>query len=134
MTNTTNAESMPVSTHRIGTDRSSSQPETSTKDEDQSLSIREDSADAGSAGSSSRDTRDKEIEEYPRPHAVVGVSVLKGINIDEMLKAIRAAIRKCRDSDAQLELSLRPPDSFRTNSSRSCKCSDSTHGRQPKRL
>ncbi|KAL3845276.1 hypothetical protein ACJIZ3_002679 [Penstemon smallii] len=39
----------------------------------------------------------KEIEEYPRPHAVVGVSVLKGIRINEMLKEIRAALRNCRD-------------------------------------
>lgn len=38
----------------------------------------------------------KEIEEYPRPLAVVGVSVLKGIHIAEMLKEIRAALRSCR--------------------------------------
>ncbi|KAL0314640.1 UNVERIFIED_CONTAM: putative GTP-binding protein OBGC2 [Sesamum angustifolium] len=39
----------------------------------------------------------KEIEEYPRPLAIVGVSVLKGIRINEMLKEIRAALRSCRD-------------------------------------
>ncbi|KGN60002.1 probable GTP-binding protein OBGC2 [Cucumis sativus] len=45
------------------------------------------------------DEKDKEIEDYPRPLSVVGVSVLKGINISLMLKEIRAALRKCRDSD-----------------------------------
>ncbi|XP_022936492.1 probable GTP-binding protein OBGC2 [Cucurbita moschata] len=43
--------------------------------------------------------QDREIEDYPRPLSVVGVSVLKGINISLMLKEIRAALRKCRDSD-----------------------------------
>ncbi|CAM8939386.1 unnamed protein product [Rhodiola kirilowii] len=84
---------------RIGMDSSSPQPEMSSKDEVQSLSIREESA--------AEDKRDKAIEEYPRPHAVLGVSVLKGINIDEMLKAIRAAIRKCRESDVPTELIMR---------------------------
>ncbi|KAL8514590.1 hypothetical protein ACS0TY_013616 [Phlomoides rotata] len=40
----------------------------------------------------------KEIEEYQLPLAVVGVSVLKGIRIDEMLKEIRAALRTCREN------------------------------------
>uniref|UniRef100_A0A9I9CHS6 GTP-binding protein OBGC2 n=1 Tax=Cucumis melo TaxID=3656 RepID=A0A9I9CHS6_CUCME len=45
------------------------------------------------------DEKDKEIEDYPRPLSVVGVSVLKGINISLMLKEIRAALRKCRDPE-----------------------------------
>ncbi|XP_051139933.1 probable GTP-binding protein OBGC2 [Andrographis paniculata] len=39
----------------------------------------------------------KDIEEYPRPLAVVGVSVLKGLRVDEMLEEIRAALRTLRD-------------------------------------
>ncbi|KAF9619248.1 hypothetical protein IFM89_005802 [Coptis chinensis] len=51
-------------------------------------------------------TRDKEkgIEDYPRPLSVVGVSVLKGDRIDEMLKEIRAALRKCQGSDKAVVL------------------------------
>lgn len=45
------------------------------------------------------DKERKGIEEYPRPLAVVGVSVLKHIRVDEMLKEIRAALRKCQDLD-----------------------------------
>ncbi|KAM7521171.1 hypothetical protein LguiB_020133 [Lonicera macranthoides] len=45
----------------------------------------------------------KELEEYPRPLAVVGVSVLKGMNVYGMLKEIRSALRKCRDSDEAME-------------------------------
>ncbi|KAL2521089.1 putative GTP-binding protein OBGC2 [Forsythia ovata] len=43
------------------------------------------------------DQKVKEIEAYPRPLAVVGVSVLRHINISEMLEAIRAALRHCQD-------------------------------------
>ncbi|KAL2498404.1 GTP-binding protein OBGC [Abeliophyllum distichum] len=43
------------------------------------------------------DQKVKEIEAYPRPLAVVGVSVLRRINISEMLAAIRAALRLCQD-------------------------------------
>ncbi|KAJ4823872.1 hypothetical protein Tsubulata_030322 [Turnera subulata] len=57
---------------------------------------------------SGKDKRDKEIEDYPRPLAVVGVSVLKGIRVNEMLKEIRGALRKCRDSVEELEPSARP--------------------------
>ncbi|CAH9141657.1 unnamed protein product [Cuscuta epithymum] len=39
----------------------------------------------------------KKIEEYPRPLAVVGTSVLKGIRVKEMLNEIRAALQKCGD-------------------------------------
>ncbi|XP_043712883.1 probable GTP-binding protein OBGC2 isoform X2 [Telopea speciosissima] len=53
-----------------------------------------------------RDKKEKEIEDYPRPLAVVGVSVLKGMRINEMLKEIRAALRKCQSSDKALELSM----------------------------
>ncbi|KAI3673231.1 hypothetical protein L6452_39348 [Arctium lappa] len=48
------------------------------------------------------DKKIKEIEEYPRPVAVVGVSVLKCINISELLKEIRSALRKCRESEETL--------------------------------
>ncbi|KAJ9166037.1 hypothetical protein P3X46_020838 [Hevea brasiliensis] len=50
---------------------------------------------------------DKEIEDYPAPLAVVGVSVLKGIRLNEMLKEIRAALKKCGDSNEALEPSER---------------------------
>ncbi|CAA3003780.1 probable GTP-binding OBGC2 [Olea europaea subsp. europaea] len=43
------------------------------------------------------DQKMKEIEAYPRPLAVVGVSVLRRININEMLEAIRATLRHCQD-------------------------------------
>ncbi|XP_057518031.1 probable GTP-binding protein OBGC2 [Amaranthus tricolor] len=39
--------------------------------------------------------RDKEIEDFPRPLAVVGVSVLKRIHVTEMLQEIRKALQKC---------------------------------------
>ncbi|XP_065006925.1 probable GTP-binding protein OBGC2 [Musa acuminata AAA Group] len=45
----------------------------------------------------------KGIEDYPRPLAVVGASVLKHIGVDELLKEIRAALRKCRDLNKALE-------------------------------
>lgn len=48
------------------------------------------------------DKKIKEIEEYPRPVAVVGVSVLKCMNISELLKEIRSALRKCRESEETL--------------------------------
>ncbi|KAI3989178.1 hypothetical protein MKX01_033214 [Papaver californicum] len=59
-----------------------------------------------SSGSPKRDRREKQIEEYPRPLAVVGVSVLKGIRIDEMLKEIRAGLRKSQSLEKE-ELALR---------------------------
>ncbi|KAG9459260.1 hypothetical protein H6P81_003768 [Aristolochia fimbriata] len=49
--------------------------------------------------------KEKEIEDYPRPLAVCGVSVLKRIKVDEMLKEIRAALRKCQDTMKKAELS-----------------------------
>ncbi|KAG8377855.1 hypothetical protein BUALT_Bualt08G0076900 [Buddleja alternifolia] len=55
------------------------------------------SSDEDEAEGPSGERKIKEIEEFPKPLAVVGVSVLKGIRIDEMLKEIRAALRSCRD-------------------------------------
>ncbi|CAA0843426.1 GTP-binding protein OBGC- chloroplastic [Striga hermonthica] len=49
------------------------------------------------------DKKVKPIGEYPKPFAVVGISVLKGIRVDEMLKDIRAALRRCRDSAGSQE-------------------------------
>nr|TKV90791.1 hypothetical protein SEVIR_9G052051v2 [Setaria viridis] len=40
---------------------------------------------------------EKQLGDYPRPQAVVAASVLRHIGIDEMLKEIRAALRKCFD-------------------------------------
>ncbi|XP_010672494.2 probable GTP-binding protein OBGC2 isoform X1 [Beta vulgaris subsp. vulgaris] len=48
--------------------------------------------------------RDKEIEDYPRPLAVVGVSVLKGIHVTEMLVEIRKALQKCRATIQEMPL------------------------------
>ncbi|XP_057427811.1 probable GTP-binding protein OBGC2 isoform X2 [Lotus japonicus] len=45
------------------------------------------------------DKKERTLEDYPLPLSVVGVSVLKGIRIKEMLKEIRAALRKCKDSN-----------------------------------
>lgn len=42
---------------------------------------------------------EKKIEDYPRPLAVVGASMLKRINIDNILKEIRAGLRTCRDHE-----------------------------------
>uniref|UniRef100_A0A2P2MRJ0 JHL18I08.5 protein n=1 Tax=Rhizophora mucronata TaxID=61149 RepID=A0A2P2MRJ0_RHIMU len=55
---------------------------------------------------SNEDKRDKRMEEYPCPLAVVGVSVLKGIRINEMLKEIRAALKHCRDFNEEASMRL----------------------------
>ncbi|KAK9758319.1 hypothetical protein RND81_01G222700 [Saponaria officinalis] len=47
------------------------------------------------------DKRDKTIEEYPQPLTVIGVSVLKGIQVTEMLGEIRNGLRKCRDGNQE---------------------------------
>ncbi|KAM7259241.1 hypothetical protein ACFE04_014982 [Oxalis oulophora] len=73
---------------RIGSDEIPSEPEV------QSLSC-----EADGEKISLKDKTEKEIEDYPRPLAVVGVSVLNGIRVNEMLKEIRAALRKCADSN-----------------------------------
>ncbi|KAL6207512.1 hypothetical protein ACLB2K_018470 [Fragaria x ananassa] len=76
---------------RLGSDRPS------TSDTTQPLPTEGGNPDVPSSGVRSRDRKEKGIEDYPRPIAIVGVSVLKGINISEMLKEIRAALRMCRD-------------------------------------
>ncbi|KAK6938879.1 GTP1/OBG domain [Dillenia turbinata] len=48
-------------------------------------------------GNLERHRKEKRIEDYARPLAVVGVSVLKGIKVNEMLNEIRAALSKCQD-------------------------------------
>ncbi|KAG1347491.1 putative GTP-binding protein OBGC2 [Cocos nucifera] len=56
-----------------------------------------------SSGASNEESKEKEIEDYPRPLAVVGASVLKLIGIDEMLREIRTALRKCQDLEKAVE-------------------------------
>ncbi|OVA08704.1 GTP binding domain [Macleaya cordata] len=68
------------------------------------LPIQRENSNVPSLGTRNRERREKQIEDYPRPLAVVGVSVLKDIKVDEMLKEIRAALRKCQGSDTTLEL------------------------------
>lgn len=61
---------------RIGSDEVPSEPERGSDDDAlQSLTTEGGHADV-SPGISSKDKKDKEIEDYPRPLAVVGVSVL----------------------------------------------------------
>ncbi|XP_052203010.1 probable GTP-binding protein OBGC2 [Diospyros lotus] len=79
---------------RIGRHEIPSQQATSSGDEVQDLGAEGDRAN----GLSDKDKNVREIEDYPFPLAVVGVSVLKGIRVDGMLGEIRAALRKCRDS------------------------------------
>ena len=63
---------------RIGSDGVSTEPETSTGDACQSFPSEAGHADADVSypGIHSKDKKDKEIEDYPCPLAVVGVSVL----------------------------------------------------------
>lgn len=62
---------------RIGSDGVPSEPERGSNDDAlQSLTTEGGHADVSSLGISSKDKKDKEIEDYPRPLAVVGVSVL----------------------------------------------------------
>lgn len=62
---------------RIGSDGAPSEPERGSDDDAlQSLTTEGGHADVSSPGISSKDKKDKEIEDYPRPLAVVGVSVL----------------------------------------------------------
>ncbi|XP_065621198.1 probable GTP-binding protein OBGC2 isoform X2 [Quercus suber] len=84
---------------RIGSDEVPSEPERGSDDDAlQSLTTEGGHADVSSTGISSKDKKDEEIEDYPRPLAVVGVSVLKGIRINELLKEIRAGLRKVQSS------------------------------------
>lgn len=90
---------------RIGSDDLSAQVDVNSEDTLQSLSSSNmEQKDYHSSEISDKARRIKEIEEYPRPNAVVGVSVLKGTNINEMLKEIRAALRKCSESNEVLSM------------------------------
>ncbi|XP_061366449.1 probable GTP-binding protein OBGC2 [Gastrolobium bilobum] len=80
---------------RIGNDGAASEPEPSSEVPAQLLS-------------DESDRKERKLEDYPRPLSVVGVSVLKGIRINEMLKKIRAALRKCTDSNESLPSSVLP--------------------------
>ncbi|OMO75246.1 hypothetical protein COLO4_26223 [Corchorus olitorius] len=90
---------------KIGSDEINSEVGTSSEDI-QSLPTEGGEADISSSIASDEDKIDKGLEDYPRPTAVVGVSVLKGIRVNEMLKEIRAALRKCKDPNEALELSI----------------------------
>lgn len=92
---------------KIGSDLVHSELGMSSRDEVQSLPTEGGEATTLSSAISVEDRMDKGIEDYPRPAAIVGVSVLKGIRVNDMLKEIRAALRKCRDSNDALELSAR---------------------------
>lgn len=80
-------------------------PEAGCEETDQVLLISAEN-DHMLPSNSDENKRDKGIEEYLRPLAVVGVSVLEGIQVNEMLQEIRKALRKCRPHTTQ-ELPLR---------------------------
>ncbi|KAJ9674826.1 hypothetical protein PVL29_024011 [Vitis rotundifolia] len=84
---------------KIGGEQIPSSSQNGTEDAIQSLPSDSEGANVLSLDFPDKDRKDKEIEDYPRPLAVVGVSVLKGIRINEMLKEIRAALRKCQDAN-----------------------------------
>ncbi|XP_015884910.3 probable GTP-binding protein OBGC2 isoform X2 [Ziziphus jujuba] len=88
---------------RIGSDRALSNAETGSDNAVKQRSSEDGNTDISSSGVLNKDRKDKQIEDYPRPHAVVGVSVLKDMRVKEMLKEIRATLRKCRDSSETLE-------------------------------
>ncbi|ONK64687.1 uncharacterized protein A4U43_C07F28830 [Asparagus officinalis] len=67
------------------------------------LSIESKEPQMQSLASDGEATNEKKIEDYPRPLAVVGASVLKRINIDHMLKEIRAALRTCQGLEKMVE-------------------------------
>ncbi|XP_050158872.1 probable GTP-binding protein OBGC2 [Malus sylvestris] len=90
---------------RLGIDNASYGSETSIIDAVQQPSSEGRNADVSSSRFLSKDRKEKVIEDYPRPLAIVGVSVLKGIRVNEMLKAIRAGLRKCRGINEALQLS-----------------------------
>ncbi|KAF8410534.1 hypothetical protein HHK36_003065 [Tetracentron sinense] len=89
----------------IGCNEVPSEPEMDSEEAVQSLSIESEHGNMPSLVSPNKDRKEKEIEDYPRPLAVVGVSVLKGIRINEMLKEIRAALSACQGFNELLELS-----------------------------
>ncbi|KAJ3669873.1 hypothetical protein LUZ60_010197 [Juncus effusus] len=51
---------------------------------------------------SEEETKERLLEDYPRPFAVVATSLLNRIGIDEMLTEIRAGLRKCMDLEKLL--------------------------------
>ncbi|XP_009598033.1 probable GTP-binding protein OBGC2 [Nicotiana tomentosiformis] len=79
---------------RIGCEKISTEPDSSSGAVAESISVDGSQNSELSSGLSARDQKVKELEEYPCPLAVVGVSVLKGIKVNEMLKEIRTALRK----------------------------------------
>lgn len=93
---------------RIGSD-AVPQPEKSSKDSVHSEFSEGGNTNEGPLGVSDKDKKDKEIGDYPCPLSVVGVSVLKGIRVNEMLNEIRAALRKCQGSKEALELPSAKP-------------------------
>lgn len=78
---------------RIGSDGAASEPKPSSEVSAQLLT-------------EESDPKEKKLEDYPRPHSVIGVSVLKRIMVSEMLKEIRAALRQCVDSKEPLVSSV----------------------------
>ncbi|GKU90025.1 hypothetical protein SLEP1_g4076 [Rubroshorea leprosula] len=93
---------------KIGCDEVPAQLEMSYEDAVNSSSTEVGEADLSSSEISYEHMKDKEIKDYPQPAAVVGVSVLKGIRVNEMLKEIRSALKECGDSVGALEPSVRP--------------------------
>lgn len=61
---------------KLGVDRPSSEPEMSSTGAVQQLSSEGGNADGSSPRVLTKDKKDKDIEDYPRPLAIVGVSVL----------------------------------------------------------
>ncbi|KAJ6804952.1 putative GTP-binding protein OBGC2 [Iris pallida] len=61
------------------------------------LSVKSEHTHALSLVSNIEERKEKQIEDYPQPLAVVGASVLKRIGVSEMLEAIRAGLRTCQD-------------------------------------
>ncbi|XP_010271528.1 PREDICTED: probable GTP-binding protein OBGC2 isoform X2 [Nelumbo nucifera] len=74
---------------KIGCDEAPSEPEKNSEEVVQALSFKSEQANKHSFGSLNGNRKEKEVDEYPRPLAVVGVSVLKGMRIDEMLREIK---------------------------------------------
>lgn len=61
---------------RLGSDTTSSEPETSTAGAVKQPVPEGENADVSSSKGPTKDRKDKDIEDYPRPLAIVGVSVL----------------------------------------------------------
>ncbi|XP_071702460.1 probable GTP-binding protein OBGC2 isoform X2 [Rutidosis leptorrhynchoides] len=84
---------------KIGTEESTGQTSLNFERPVQSSSDEGGLSDTVSISISNEDKKIKEIDEFPQPVAVVGVSVLKGRNIDELLREIRSALRRCQQSE-----------------------------------